>query len=116
KDGARQRTLIERFDDVIVDLQCAPRRIDEIGAAQCAVVFELAEEIEIEDAAGRGCRRKQADQDLGTAQERPEPNRRRKGLDAGKRLGRTAPARNLETDAVQQGSSAAAELAEPHDA
>src|SRR6266702_5441569 len=58
---ARERALVERGEDVGVDLQPAASRIDQIGAAERAVVLELAKQRKGEDSIGRRRVRQQAD-------------------------------------------------------
>src|SRR5262245_47390015 len=113
---ASERPLVQRFDNVAVDLQGTTTRIDEIGTTKRAVIFELAEEIEIENTLRRGRRRQQRDQDFGAPQEGSKAHGAKKSFDAWKRLLSTAPTRNLEPDAVQQRRSAGAKLPQAHDA
>src|SRR5437899_2907031 len=78
---ARKRTLLERRQDIGVDLQRAARGIDEVGAGSGAIALELADELELEHAVGRRRRRQQADEDLRAAEKGVEPVIAVKGLD-----------------------------------
>src|SRR5262249_22036255 len=98
---ARERTLLERRQDIGVDLQRAARGIDEIGAAGGAVTLELTDELELEHALRRRRRRQQADEDLGAPEKAVEPGITVKGLDVGERLRRPAPAGDAKAEPAQ---------------
>src|SRR5262249_32208372 len=109
KRRARQRALVERGEDVGIDLQRAPPGVDQEGPAQRAARIELADQIEIDDPA-RGWRgRQETGENLGPTQERLEPGAAVKGRDAGERLAGAAPAPDPEAEVLQQAGGAYAE-------
>src|SRR5262249_61903060 len=91
KRRARQRSLVERGEDVGIDLQRAPPGVDQEGAAQRAARIELADQIEIDDPA-RGWRgRQETDENLGPTQERLQPGAGVESREAGERRAGAAP-------------------------
>src|SRR5262245_24563748 len=79
---AGEQTLLERRQDISVDLQRATRGVDEVGAGG-AIALELADELEVKHALRRRRRRQQADEDLGATEKSIEPVVAVKSLDVG---------------------------------
>ena len=82
--GACQRALLQRGDNIGIDLQRAAAGIDQERAAGAAVAPELAEQRKVQETLGLAGLRQQADQDLGAGEKRIDAGRAMKRGDAGR--------------------------------
>src|SRR5690606_14272426 len=67
--GGQERAVVERPQDVLLDLQAAAPGVDEHRAAEAAVAGEAAEQRVVGDAAGLRRQRQEKDEDVRAGEE-----------------------------------------------